>query len=92
VVTRNIPIVHVYAVASVSHPLDPPLTSPSPYQKKVGNAYSPTSPTIQMEHWWQSLIRQYPFFEQQGARDCEVAKIHHQIKILQDLDSIRLGY
>ncbi|NJL64380.1 MAG: ATP-binding cassette domain-containing protein [Methylacidiphilales bacterium] len=41
-------------------------------QKKIGSAYFP-SPAIKAGHWWQHVIRRYPFFAQQSASDCGAA-------------------
>jgi len=41
-------------------------------QKKISKAYFP-SPTLQVGHLWQRVIRRYPFFQQQSASDCGAA-------------------
>ncbi|GJD24106.1 cyclic nucleotide-regulated ABC bacteriocin/lantibiotic exporter [Rivularia sp. IAM M-261] len=38
----------------------------------INQAYFP-SPTLQVNHWWQRVIRRYPFFEQQSMADCGAA-------------------
>ncbi|PSB41695.1 peptidase C39 [Cyanosarcina cf. burmensis CCALA 770] len=42
------------------------------HQKKISKAYFP-SPTLKIGHWWQQIIRRYPFFQQQSASDCGAA-------------------
>ncbi|RUT10209.1 peptidase C39 [Dulcicalothrix desertica PCC 7102] len=44
---------------------------PNP-KSKINQAYFP-SPTLQVSHWWQKVIRRYPLFEQQSAADCGAA-------------------
>jgi HlyB family type I secretion system ABC transporter len=41
-------------------------------QSKINQAYFP-SPTLQVKHWWQRVVRRYPFFEQQSTADCGAA-------------------
>lgn len=41
-------------------------------KSKINQAYFP-SPTLQVSHWWQKVIRRYPLFEQQSAADCGAA-------------------
>jgi HlyB family type I secretion system ABC transporter len=43
-------------------------------QKKISKAYFP-SPTLQAGHFWQRIIRRYPFFAQQSASDCGAASL-----------------
>ncbi|WP_242057185.1 MULTISPECIES: cysteine peptidase family C39 domain-containing protein [Oscillatoriales] len=43
-------------------------------QKKISKAYFP-SPTLQVGHLWQRIIRRYPFFAQQSASDCGAASL-----------------
>jgi ATP-binding cassette subfamily B protein len=40
--------------------------------RTIRRAYFP-SPTVKITQWWHSLIRRYPFFEQQSASDCAAA-------------------
>jgi HlyB family type I secretion system ABC transporter len=39
---------------------------------KISQAKFP-SPTLQVRHWWQRIVRRYPFFEQQSTADCGAA-------------------
>ena len=41
-------------------------------RKKLNQAYFP-SPTQKVGHWWQRVVRRYPFFAQQSASDCGAA-------------------
>lgn len=41
-------------------------------RQKISKAYFP-SPTVQISHWLQRVIRRYPYFEQQSASDCGAA-------------------
>ena len=41
---------------------------------KISQAYFP-SPTLQIGHLWQRIVRRYPFFQQQSASDCGAASL-----------------
>jgi ATP-binding cassette subfamily B protein len=58
-----------------SYPLPPapyPNATKRKTQKKIRRAYFP-NPAVQAGHWWQRVIRRYPFFEQQSPSDCGAA-------------------
>ena len=42
--------------------------------KKISKAYFP-SPTLQIGHLWQRIVKRYPFFQQQSASDCGAASL-----------------
>ncbi|MBD2435379.1 peptidase domain-containing ABC transporter [Nostoc sp. FACHB-110] len=44
----------------------------TPHQKKISKAYFPT-PTQRAGHFWQRVMRRYPYFAQQSASDCGAA-------------------
>jgi HlyB family type I secretion system ABC transporter len=52
----------------VSHRDRQPPRPKAPLRK----AYFP-SPTVTVRHWWQRVIRRYPYFQQQSASDCGAA-------------------
>ncbi len=47
-------------------------TSSNGGRSKVGKVYFP-SPSVVVGHWWQRMIRRYPFFAQQSTADCGAA-------------------
>ncbi|MBD2002726.1 MULTISPECIES: peptidase domain-containing ABC transporter [Cyanophyceae] len=63
----------VAAVTSFAEPVGFSIPAQPPKnQRKISKAYFP-SPTLQVGHLWQRLIRSYPFFQQQSASDCGAA-------------------
>ena len=41
-------------------------------RSKIGKVYFP-GPSVMVGHWWQRVIRRYPFYAQQSAADCGAA-------------------